>query len=171
MTPLPTRSSSRLSGPPPSDSEKPDEDAISDVLVEVDHTGSIEKAARRLSKSRSTSSFRSTASGSSVGLSPLAGLGMTAVAVEEPQEMGYDDQEGSENGVDEDEDENGQVEGEYEDEEEEEEEDEDIVHLQEVVDGVWIGDLVAAMDTKGLEERGIVSLDPIHSSVTRWYSS
>lgn len=32
-----------------------------------------------------------------------------------------------------------------------------VVHLQEVVEGLWIGDLVAAMDTKGLQERGIVS--------------
>lgn len=32
----------------------------------------------------------------------------------------------------------------------------EIVHLQEVVEGLWIGDLVAAMNTTGLEERGIV---------------
>ena len=32
----------------------------------------------------------------------------------------------------------------------------DVEHLQEVIDGLWLGDLVAAMDTQGLEERGIV---------------
>lgn len=34
---------------------------------------------------------------------------------------------------------------------------EEVVHLQEVMDGLWIGDLVAAMDVAGLERRGIVS--------------
>ncbi len=33
----------------------------------------------------------------------------------------------------------------------------EVVHLQEVVEGLWIGDLVAAMDQKGLEQRGIAS--------------
>jgi len=51
------------------------------------------------------------------------------------------------------------------DDEDMEEEDEDdvmdgrreVVHLQEVLPGLWIGDLVSAMDMPGLEERGIVS--------------
>lgn len=34
---------------------------------------------------------------------------------------------------------------------------EETEHLQEVVNGLWIGDLVAAMDAEGLRERGIVS--------------
>ena len=34
---------------------------------------------------------------------------------------------------------------------------EEVVHLQEVIEGLWIGDLVSAMDITGLEERGIVS--------------
>ena len=33
---------------------------------------------------------------------------------------------------------------------------EEVVHLQEIVPGLWVGDLVAAMDTEGLKERGIV---------------
>lgn len=37
------------------------------------------------------------------------------------------------------------------------EEDEEIEHLQQVCDGLWVGDLVAAMDVEGLRERGIVS--------------
>ena len=37
-----------------------------------------------------------------------------------------------------------------------EEEDLVVEHLCEVVDGLWVGDLVAAMDTSGLEERNIV---------------
>jgi dual specificity phosphatase 12 len=34
----------------------------------------------------------------------------------------------------------------------------EVVHLQEVLPGLWIGDLVAAMDMPGLAERGIVSV-------------
>jgi dual specificity phosphatase 12 len=41
--------------------------------------------------------------------------------------------------------------------EDDEEDMQEVVHLQEVVEGLWVGDLVAAMDTEGLEERGIVS--------------
>lgn len=37
---------------------------------------------------------------------------------------------------------------------------EEVVHMQEVMDGLWIGDLVAAMDVAGLERRGIVRKDP-----------
>ena len=43
------------------------------------------------------------------------------------------------------------------DNEEEGEEVQEVVHLQEVVEGLWIGDLVAAMDTEGLQQRGIAS--------------
>lgn len=32
-----------------------------------------------------------------------------------------------------------------------------MVHLQEIVEGLWVGDLVSAMDTDGLKARGIVS--------------
>ena len=47
---------------------------------------------------------------------------------------------------------------ELEDEEDEEMDDRrEVVHLQEVLPGLWIGDLVAAMDMAGLEGRGIVS--------------
>ena len=37
---------------------------------------------------------------------------------------------------------------------------EEVVHLQEVFEGLWIGDLVSAMDSEGLKERGIVSTQP-----------
>lgn len=43
------------------------------------------------------------------------------------------------------------------DEEEEEEEKEAMGHMQEVVDGLWVGDLVAANDDDELEKNGIVS--------------
>ena len=33
----------------------------------------------------------------------------------------------------------------------------EVVHFQEIVPGLWVGDLVAAMDADGLQERGIVS--------------
>lgn len=33
----------------------------------------------------------------------------------------------------------------------------EVVHMQEILPGLWVGDLVAAMDTAGLEEKGIVS--------------
>lgn len=39
---------------------------------------------------------------------------------------------------------------------------EEVMHLQEVVEGLWVGDLVAAMDTEGLKARGIVSYTMIH---------
>jgi dual specificity phosphatase 12 len=47
----------------------------------------------------------------------------------------------------------------FEKEEEDEEEFEapGVTHMQEIQEGLWIGDLVAAMDTAGLEEKGIVS--------------
>lgn len=34
---------------------------------------------------------------------------------------------------------------------------EEVVHMQEVVEGLWVGDLVGAMDQDGLEQKGIVS--------------
>lgn len=43
-------------------------------------------------------------------------------------------------------------------EEEEEEEKEAMGHMQEVVDGLWVGDLVAANDDDQLEKHGIVSI-------------
>jgi len=71
---------------------------------------------------------------------------MTAVTVDDPSSL--DDE------IEEDE----SMEGDDEEGQGESEEDiGEIVHLQEVVEGLWIGDLVAAMDTAGLEERGIVS--------------
>jgi hypothetical protein len=54
-----------------------------------------------------------------------------------------------------------------EDEEEEDEEEEPVVHLQEIVEGLWVGDLVAAMDTEGLKERGIVRVVPLTSCLDR----
>lgn len=57
-------------------------------------------------------------------------------------------------------DERGYLGGEDEDEGEFEGRDEEtteVVHCQEALPGLWIGDLVAAMDIPGLEARGIVS--------------
>lgn len=44
----------------------------------------------------------------------------------------------------------------------EDEEEQEVVHMQEVVEGLWVGDLVGAMDQDGLKEKGIVSSEVVH---------
>lgn len=58
----------------------------------------------------------------------------------------------------EDEDEDDPQEAEWQTHPAQQEEEEEIEHLQQVCDGLWVGDLVAAMDVEGLRERGIVSI-------------
>jgi dual specificity phosphatase 12 len=142
--PLPKRSMSQKSMNPPYDATKSDGPAIDDIHQEVQRTGSLERAARRLShqghtksSSGSVSSLRSVKEragedGQGFG-EGVDGLSMNQT--EDPEEVDFQ---------------SGEV-------EEDEEDESDVVHLQEVIDGLWIGDLVAAMDTKGLEARGIVS--------------
>ncbi|KAK8858581.1 hypothetical protein IAR55_002810 [Kwoniella newhampshirensis] len=126
---LPERSNSTLTSGPPTDAVKPDDAAIDDVYREVSSTGSLQAAAKRLEQ--------------------------YARWADDPEEAGYLEQENEEVVDDE----------EYEEErigDERMNEDGDgrgeVVHLQEVVDGLWVGDLVAAMDTEGLEQRGITNI-------------
>ncbi|WVQ96675.1 hypothetical protein IAU59_003781 [Kwoniella sp. CBS 9459] len=129
---LPTRSNSQLSAGPPADASKADDEAISDVYREVDSTGSISAAAKRLEQ--------------------------MAKWADDPEEASYLQQHGveddaiiSDEGSD-DEAIHSAVSGGRRDSNGE------VVHLQEVVDGLWIGDLVAAMDEDGLEQRGITNI-------------
>lgn len=156
---MPTRSNSTLVGPPPHDAAKPDDEAVDDVIGEVDATGSIERAARKLQLYAKLTGMQPQPKESEESEKSVSG------AVPNPGQAGYYDPEEEEyqlqatNGQDEyaveDEEpdlENGQEEGDGGRDEVEE-----IVHLQEIVEGLWVGDLVAAMDSAGLEERGIVS--------------
>nr|XP_031864201.1 uncharacterized protein CI109_000113 [Kwoniella shandongensis]KAA5531273.1 hypothetical protein CI109_000113 [Kwoniella shandongensis] len=71
---------------------------------------------------------------------------------DDPEEAGYL-QQGEEDEVEE--------EGYYEEDDRFDEDGDgrgEVVHLQEVVEGLWVGDLVAAMDTEGLEQRGITNI-------------
>ncbi|KAK4683654.1 dual specificity phosphatase 12, partial [Tremellales sp. Uapishka_1] len=127
---LPQRSLSSLSSGPPSDSMKPDDEAVLDVIEGVSETGSLKLTARKL---RSLS-MMSKASGESAPRSEKDRY--------EPEEEEYERSEE----VEEDEGEVDMV------------KDGEIEHLQEIVPGLWVGDLVAAMDTEGLEQRGITNI-------------
>ncbi|WVQ83062.1 hypothetical protein IAT38_005200 [Cryptococcus sp. DSM 104549] len=70
---------------------------------------------------------------------------------DDPEEAGYLGVGGAYEGVDEDavmsdEDEDGEGEG------------QEREHLQEIIEGLWVGDLVAAMDEECLKERGITNI-------------
>lgn len=114
------RPSTGASSRAPADAFKPDDEAVDDVYLQVDATGSLEAAAKKLAE--------------------LAADGPTP-AVQRRHEWWNDPEE--------------QEFLEY--EEEDDEGDYEMEHLNEVVDGLWIGDLVSAMDVDGLRERGIVS--------------
>lgn len=132
----------------PGDSAKPDEEAIDDVYTQVDATGSIEAAARKLQlfaklQQQQQQSPSPTEAGPS-GLSASARQRQMAMWEDDPEEQAYiQNKHPSSMDVDED---------------EQEDEGGEVVHLQEVVEGLWIGDLVGAMDTDGLEERGISNI-------------
>lgn len=125
---------------PPADAMKPDSEAISDVYAQVAATGSLQLAAAKLA---------------AIAHSSTASI----PAVMQRRQAWYDDPEEAEFLAQQDEEEYG----------EEEEDDGDanmvIEHLQEVVEGLWIGDLVAAMDSAGLRERGIVSTSGLNELV------
>lgn len=129
---MPSRSLSTRTAGPPSDATAPDDKAINDVYRSVEETGSLELAAKKLQK------FASAQRGWE----------------DDPEEMAYTANQQDHK----DEDDDDVLEFEDGDEETMRE----VVHLQEALPGLWIGDLVAAMDVKGLEQRGIVSLDPLH---------
>lgn len=134
---------------PPSDAAKSDNLAIQDLSREVTSTGNIRLAAKRLAQSAQAEKLRN-----------LKERASTRAQVAQPYARWADDPE----------------EAEYlqpnvhaqaaahvddqvlvSDEEEEEEEKEAMGHMQEVVDGLWVGDLVAANDDDELEKNGIVS--------------
>ncbi|OCF43584.1 hypothetical protein I317_02602 [Kwoniella heveanensis CBS 569] len=133
---LPTRSNSHLSAGPPTDASKADDEAISDVYREVDSTGSISAAAKKLEQ--------------------------IARWADDPEEASYLQRHGVEDDAimsDEcSDDEAIQATGRSMGEAGRRDSTGEVVHLQEVVDGLWIGDLVAAMDTDGLEQRGITNI-------------
>lgn len=132
--PLSRRESARSGGdgptPPPADALKPDEEAIDDVYAQVEQTGTLEAAARRLAE-------LAAAEAESGAAPSLTARRQAHGWWDDPEEAEYLAQ---------------QEEGMYEEEEEVE-----IEHMNEVVDGLWIGDLVSAMDADGMRERGIVS--------------
>ncbi|WVW84652.1 hypothetical protein I302_106686 [Kwoniella bestiolae CBS 10118] len=130
---LPGRSYSNLQDDPPSDATKADDDAVDDVYREVNSTGSLQAAAKRLEQ--------------------------YARFADDPEESGYLEQHNMQEDVimtDEDtDDELSPVSPRGKDRRDGNGE---VVHLQEVVDGLWIGDLVAAMDVEGLQQRGITNI-------------
>lgn len=122
---LPLRTQTDVPDEPPADATKPDDTAIDDVYAQVDATGSLEAAARKLA---------------AIAAAEAEDGGVTPAVVQRRQVWDDDDEyfyQGAAGG--------------------EEGEEEEIEHLQEVYDGLWVGDLVAAMDGNGLRERGIVS--------------
>ncbi|WWC88685.1 uncharacterized protein L201_003598 [Kwoniella dendrophila CBS 6074] len=127
---LPGRSKSNLHDSPPSDAKKADEIAVDDVYREVNSTGSLKAAAKQLEKY--ANQFQ-----------------------DDPEESGYLNKHGVEEDV---------IMSDGEDEDPQLIDDKrknnkgEVVHLQEVVDGLWIGDLVSAMDTEGLQQRGITNI-------------
>jgi dual specificity phosphatase 12 len=129
---------------PPSDAAEPDDKAISDVYRSVEETGSLELAAKKLqmyaTKQQEEKDNKSKQQK------------MRQMWADDPEEAGYMAQAHAEDMT-----EDGE---ERVDQEEREIMQEEVVHLQEVLPGLWIGDLVAAMDTKGMQERGIVSPVP-----------
>jgi len=145
-------------GPAPADSLAPDDKAIEDLYQEVESTGSIEAAAAKLHQ--------------------VAQMRKMQAWEDDPEEAAYlagtngggpsattQSQEEDESALDDGDDEYYNDEEGYEYQEGDEDDDTfggggEVVHLQEIVEGLWVGDLVAAMDLEGLEQRGIVSLPP-----------
>lgn len=134
---------------PPSDAAKSDNLAIQDLSREVTSTGNIRLAAKRLAQSAQAEKLRN-----------LKERASTRAQVAQPYARWADDPEEAEylqSNV------HAQAAAHVEDqvlvsdEEEEEEEKEAMGHMQEVVDGLWVGDLVAANDDDELEKNGIVS--------------
>ncbi|WOO77405.1 Tyrosine-protein phosphatase YVH1 [Vanrija pseudolonga] len=124
---LPLRTQTDAPSEPPADATKPDDTAIDDVYAQVDATGSLEAAARKLA---------------AIAAAEAEDGGVTPVVVQRRQVWEDEDDEYFYRGG------GGEA----------EEEAEEIEHLQEVYDGLWVGDLVAAMDGDGLRERRITNI-------------
>jgi dual specificity phosphatase 12 len=167
---MPTRSHSKLTGVPPADAIKADDEAVSDVYDQVSQTGSLAKAAKKLQKYAQAweddpeeqaylhSQNKQTAMDEdavSSGAQAAVPSGKPKLSLAQQRMMqAFEDEEG---GGDVEMDGNTISVFEKEEDEAEEFEEPGVTHLQEIQEGLWIGDLVAAMDTAGLEERGIVS--------------
>jgi hypothetical protein len=171
---MPTRSVSTLTGVPPADAIKADEDAVSDVYDQVSQTGSLARAAKNLQRyaqaweddpeeqaylEQERNKHRGTAEPLPTqvqdGESDSVPQPKLSLAQQRMMQAFADEEGGGDVEMD------GNTISVFEKEEEAEEEEEfeapGVTHLQEIQEGLWIGDLVAAMDTAGLEERGIVS--------------
>ncbi|WRT67788.1 uncharacterized protein IL334_004762 [Kwoniella shivajii] len=148
---LPIRSISTLISTPPSDAAKSDDDAVLDVYREVNSTGSLQAAAKKLEQYASSTST-STSTSTKTKAKPKFD--------EDPEEVGFLQQHSidedalmfDDNETEDNDDESKSVDNDRRDDRGQ------VVHLQEVVDGLWIGDLVSAMDIDGLEKRGISNI-------------
>lgn len=167
---MPTRSHSTLTGVPPADAIKADEDAVSDVYEQVSQTGSLAQAAKKLQQRAQAweddpeeqaylESERIKQRGTQENLPTQVDVEDAVPApklslAQQRMMAAFAEEEGGDVEMD------GNTISVFEKEEEEEDEFEapGVTHLQEIQEGLWIGDLVAAMDTAGLEERGIVCL-------------
>lgn len=173
---LPQRSNSTLTAAPPADAIKADEDAIADMYRQVNQTGSLEAAAKKLQqyaraweddpeereyleqiRETKRNGVKANAGSGTVGAEGLAAAaGKMSLAQQRMMQAFADEDDGDEDAVMAEEIRDEQDYEVFEDDEDDVEE-EEVVHLQQVEDGLWIGDLVAAMDTAGLEAKGIVS--------------
>ena len=166
---MPTRSQSTLTGVPPADAIKADEDAVSDVYEQVSQTGSLAQAAKKLQQRAQAweddpeeqayledqrNRQRDTQENLPAQVDTEESVPQPKLSLAQQRMMAaFAEEDGADVEMD------GNTISVFEKEEEEEEEFEapGVTHLQEIQEGLWIGDLVAAMDTAGLEERGIVS--------------
>ncbi|GMK53971.1 hypothetical protein CspeluHIS016_0105570 [Cutaneotrichosporon spelunceum] len=121
-----SRSKSGTHDAAPADSLKPDKQAIDDVFAQVEETGTLEGAAQRLAELGAAEDGAGTAQHQRRMRS----------FENDPEEAAY-----------------FATQRRFEEDKEEQ-----VVqpeHLNEIVEGLWVGDLMAAMDTNGLCERGI----------------
>ncbi|WVN85072.1 HAD hydrolase, family IIID [Cryptococcus depauperatus CBS 7841] len=140
-----------ISSLPPSDAYKPDDMAIQDLEREVSSTGSIRLAAKHLAQVAQAEKERGKKEKEIISRS-RAQAHQYAMWAEDPEEADYLNIHGEEN-----DDQQLDVKGEVLMSDEEMNHDA-MGHMQEVVDGLWIGDLVAASDTKELEKHGITNI-------------
>ncbi|EIW73571.1 hypothetical protein TREMEDRAFT_25665 [Tremella mesenterica DSM 1558] len=125
---------------PPADAVKPDFQAIDDVYNQVASTGSLEAAARKL---------RRFASAQRKQPSLPSRERMVELDPEEEELRRYRAAAGKTPAKP-----AAQIVG----QEQDIEQDEGLVHMNEIIKGLWIGDLVGAMDIPGLEKRGITNI-------------
>lgn len=133
---------------PPSDAAKSDDLAIQDLSREVTSTGNIRLAAKRLAQSAQAEKLRALKD----SRSHAAAAQSYAHWAYDPEEAEYLQSTSNLQAQTE------HVEDQVLMSDEEEEEKEAMGHMQEVVDGLWVGDLVAANDDDQLEKHGIVSI-------------